>query len=349
MNIGNLRNRLLISMFLGVLVFVALLAYGDFNEVRKSLNEFRWELFPLILLVTCGNYALRFVKWEYYLRVIGVQGLARIDSFLIFFSGLGMVVTPGKVGEWLKSYLLREVHGTPISRSAPILLAERMTDSLALLLICSAGVFFFGPETWPFIAIIGIVSVLAIGVSRHRPTSHSLLGFLGRVPFVRNFSGRFEEMYESTYTLMEPRGVVLMTGLSVASWSFEVVAFYLTLVGVGASAGYETFLKAAFILPISTLAAAILLTPGGLFVAEVGIASLSRRLLDLTRSQAAVSTLIIRVGTLWLGVAVGLVTFGILTHRLARQGKKLDLEAENEMPAEISGERHATDTAPVEN
>ena len=27
---------------------------------------------PPILLVTCGNYGLRFVKWQYYLRAIGV-------------------------------------------------------------------------------------------------------------------------------------------------------------------------------------------------------------------------------------------------------------------------------------
>jgi hypothetical protein len=50
-----------------------------------------------------------------------VRDLPKWDSFLMFFSGLAMVITPGKVGEWLKSYLLREVHGTPVARSAPIL------------------------------------------------------------------------------------------------------------------------------------------------------------------------------------------------------------------------------------
>ena len=53
------------------------------------------------------NYVFRFIKWEYYLSLIGVKGLPWRDSALIFFSGLGMVITPGKVGEWIKSSPLR--------------------------------------------------------------------------------------------------------------------------------------------------------------------------------------------------------------------------------------------------
>ncbi|MEX2247027.1 MAG: lysylphosphatidylglycerol synthase transmembrane domain-containing protein [Dehalococcoidia bacterium] len=323
MNLSKLRNRLLLSMLLGVVVFAALLAYGDFRDVGKSLEEFRWELLPLVLLVTLGNYLLRFVKWEYYLRRIEVVGLSRVDSFLIYFSGLGMVVTPGKVGEWLKSYLLREVHGTPFTRSAPILLAERMTDSLALLIIAGAGVFVFGESTWPIVVVIGVGSAVAIVLSRHRPAAGRLLGALGYVPGLRRFTPHMEELYESTYVLMEPRGVVLMTGLSVGSWFFEVMAFYLTLVGLGVDGSLDTLLKAAFILPIATLAAAVLLTPGGLGVAETGITSLSQELLDMSRSAASVGTLIIRIATLWFGVAVGLVAFAVLTRRLARAGHAL--------------------------
>jgi uncharacterized membrane protein YbhN (UPF0104 family) len=327
MNLSNLRNRLLLSMLLGVLVYAGLLAYGDFREVAKSFGEFHWELMPLILLVTCGNYALRFIKWEYYLRQIGVEGLARFDSFLVFFSGLGMTVTPGKVGEWLKSYLLKEVHGTPVTRSAPILLAERLTDSLALLLIAGSGVFFFGPEHWWILAVIGLGSAIAVGVSRHRPTAHGLLGMLARVPFVGRFAPRFEELYESTYILMHPRAVILMTLLSVGSWFFEVMAFYLTLVGLGAGAGIETLLHAAFILPIATLAGAILLTPGGLVVTETLLTSLTQELVGLSKSAATVGTVIIRIATLWFGVVLGLVAFAVLMRRLAKQGKVLDVSS----------------------
>ena len=61
MNLSSLRNRLLISMLLGVVVFAGLLAYGDFKDVADNLGDFRWELMPLMLFVTCGNYALSWV------------------------------------------------------------------------------------------------------------------------------------------------------------------------------------------------------------------------------------------------------------------------------------------------
>lgn len=324
MNLKNIRNRLMISMLLGIVVFAGLLAYGDFRHVGRDLKDFRWELMPLILLVTSGNYLLRFVKWQYYLRQIGVTGLRRVDSFLIYFSGLGMTVTPGKIGEWLKSYLLKEVHGTSVTKSAPILLAERLTDSLGLLVIAGAGVVVFGNGTWPIVVVIGVGSVVGIAVSRHRPTSHALLAVAGRVPGLRRFVPHFEEFYESTYVLMNPLGIVLMTALSVGSWFCEVVAFYLTLVGLGISGSADTLFKAAFILPIATLAAAVLLTPGGLGVAETGITSLSEKLLEMGRGAATAGTLIVRLATLWFGVALGLAMFAVLTHRLSRAGHPID-------------------------
>jgi uncharacterized protein (TIRG00374 family) len=327
MNLQKIRNRLLVSMLLGVLVFAGLLAVGDFKNVGHDLKDFRWELMPLILLVTCGNYLLRFVKWEYYLRQIGVQGLKRADSFLIYFSGLGMTVTPGKIGEWLKSYLLKEIHGTPVTRSAPILLAERLTDSLGLLIIACTGIVAFGNETLPVVVIIAVGSVAFIGISRHRPASHALLRLAERLPFAKRFVPHFEEFYESTYVLMKPSGVMLMTLLSVGSWFCEVMAFYLTLVGLGVGHGPDTLFKAAFILPISTLAAAVLLTPGGLGVAETGITGLSVRLLDMSKGAATTGTVIVRMATLWFGVLLGLCMFAILTHRLGKLGKSLDGDA----------------------
>jgi uncharacterized protein (TIRG00374 family) len=110
-----------------------------------------------------------------------------------------------------------------------------------------------------------------------------------------------------------------MTLLSFVSWGFEVLAFYVVLIGVGASGGADTLLKASFIMPAATLASAILLTPGGLGVAEGGITGLSQVLLDLSKSDAAVAALVIRFGTLWFGVIVGLAALAIVSRLLARR------------------------------
>ncbi len=326
MNVARIRNRLLISMLLGIAVFAGLLLYGDIRKVGDGFRAFRWELMPLILAVTCGNYLLRFVKWQYYLRQVGVEGLARRDSFLIYFSGLGMTVTPGKVGEWLKSYLLKEMHGTPVSKSAPILLAERLTDSLALLFIAGVGIIVFGHNTWPIVVVIGAGSVVAVALSRHRPAAQGILRGVGRLPLANRFVPHFEQFYESTYVLMQPAGVALMTALSIGSWFFEVMAFHLTLVGLGIDNSWDTLFKAAFILPISTLAAAVLLTPGGLGVAETGITALSQDLLDMTEGEAVAGTIIIRIATLWFGVVLGLAMFALLTRRLTAEGHRLEVE-----------------------
>ena len=327
MNVQNLRGKLLLSVLLGVVVYAGVTFFVDYNDVASSLAGFNWALLPLILGLTTMNYLFRFVKWEYYLRVIGVKGLKRRDSFLIFFSGLGMVITPGKVGEWLKSYLLREVHGTPIVRSAPILIAERLTDSIALLIICAAGVFVFG-DFWPAFVVVAVGAVLFVAVSRHRPTAMRIIHLGDRIPVVKRFVPQIEEFYESTYALMSPRAVILMGALSTFSWFFEVLGFYFTFIGLGLDGGSDLLLKSAFILPIATLASALLLTPGGLGVAEGALVTLSVALLDISRSAAAVATFIIRFGTLWFGVIIGLIAFAVLSRRLS-----LDKDPETAEPA----------------
>ena len=327
MNVQNLRGKLLLSVLLGVVVYAGVTFFVDYNDVASSLANFNWALLPLILGLTTMNYLFRFVKWEYYLRVIGVKGLKRRDSFLIFFSGLGMVITPGKVGEWLKSYLLREVHGTPIVRSAPILIAERLTDSIALLIICAAGVFVFG-DFWPAFVVVAVGAVLFVAVSRHRPTAMRIIHLGDRIPVLKRFVPQIEEFYESTYALMSPRAVILMGALSTFSWFFEVLGFYFTFIGLGLDGGSDLLLKSAFILPIATLASALLLTPGGLGVAEGALVTLSVALLDISRSAAAVATFIIRFGTLWFGVIIGLIAFAVLSRRIS-----LDEDPETAEPA----------------
>jgi len=180
-----------------------------------------------------------------------------------------------------------------------------------------AGVVAFERDVWPLVAVVLLGSGVVVAVSRHRPAWRRMVNAARRLPFIGRLTPQIDEMAESNYQLMDPAGVVLMTGLSVLAWGTQVVAFYLVLVGLSVDASGDTFMKASFILPISTLGAAILLLPGGLGVAETGIASLTESLLETSRGVASTGTLLIRVSTLWFAVVLGLIAFFIVMRREA--------------------------------
>ncbi len=139
----KLRNRILLSVGLGGLIFIALTIYADAEQVFDAYKEFQWGYLPVIFLCTSTNYIFRFWKWDYYTAQLGIRP-GRTQNIIIFFSAFVMAVTPGKFGEVLKSYLLKKENETPVAKSAPIILAERLTDFIVLIILVIAGPWVFG-------------------------------------------------------------------------------------------------------------------------------------------------------------------------------------------------------------
>lgn len=123
----KIRQRILISIAFAGIIYLAFSIYADFNKVVESFRYFNWTLLPFLLFLSLLNYISRFIKWNYYLKLIKVK-LNLWDSFSIFCSGLIMSITPGKLGELFKSYLVKQINNEPISKTAPIIFAERLTD-----------------------------------------------------------------------------------------------------------------------------------------------------------------------------------------------------------------------------
>src|SRR6267378_3542353 len=94
---------------LAIAVAALVVAWGDAPSVLAALGRFPPLLIIPVVLLTVWNYALRWLRWNYYLRVLGVSGISRIQSALVFLSGFAMGLTPGKSGELTKSYWLREL------------------------------------------------------------------------------------------------------------------------------------------------------------------------------------------------------------------------------------------------
>jgi uncharacterized protein (TIRG00374 family) len=313
----NLRGKILFSLGLAVLVVLALTLYADLPRLLENLGRFRWELVPPILLLTLGNYLLRGLKFDYYLRQIGVRGVSRPVSLLLFFSGLSMVITPGKVGEWLKCYFLRAIAGTPMARSAPIIIAERLTDGVACVLLALGGLIIF-QVGWQVVVAASVLALLVVLLSQYRPLALWLFAQGERLPLIAARVHHLRAFYDSSQTLLTPRNLAVGVGLGFVSWAGECLAFYLVLVGLGQEGSWLLVFQAAFMLATSVLAGSVFLVPGGLGVAEGGLTGLAQLLLNMPASAAVAATLLIRACTLWFGVGVGVIALFLVTRRLGR-------------------------------
>lgn len=316
MPLSRIRYHLIISLGLGIVIFAAVGIYGDSGKVGSALAEFPAVLLPLVLTLSFCNYALRFCKWQFLLRQLGVK-IGLWDSCLIFGSGLAMAATPGKAGELVKSYLLWERTGTEVSRSVPVILVERLTDGLALVLLALAGLALFSIG-WEAVVVFTLGASAVIAVVWYRPAAEALLGLAGRLRPIRARMGQARTLYESARTLLVPRNLCISVGLGVVSWGAECAAFWVVLQGLGVPGTLQLPLRAAFIQAVSVLGGS-LLTPGGLGVSEGSIAGLSQLLLGLSREQAAAAALLIRACTLWFAIALGSVALLLASRRVARK------------------------------
>ena len=301
----QIRTGIVFSLVLAFVVMTAIALYADLPQMLGALAHFHWVYLPLILLLTLFNYVCRFFKWQYYLKRLNLH-VPWLKSFLIFISGLSMAITPGKIGELLKAYLLKQTTGAPISRTSPIIVAERLSDGIAMLLLAATGLalYRFGWELLVLFLVVGMGGILVI---QNRRLSLAILSYGERIPFVARIAHLIRAFYESSYTLLQWRPLLLAVSIGFISWSGECAALYLVFTGLGIAPTPDLFIKSTFILSVSSLIGSASGLPGGLGTADGSMLGLIHLLVTTSATIGGAATLLIRLCTLWFGLGLGII------------------------------------------
>ena len=293
-------------------IYLAFTIYANFTQVLNAFGLFNWLLLPALLFLSFLNYFTRFLKWDFYLSIIHVE-IKKVDSFSTFMSGLIMSVTPAKLGEVLKSVLVKEITGIPISKTAPIILAERITDFLSLLVIAISGAYLFdygGKVT----IIVALFFVTLIFIISNKKIALPIINFAERIPLIKKYIHNIQSAYESSYQLLKPGPLIQMTVLSLVAWGFECLGYYLILVNFDVNFGvFWAFFSYSF----STIIGAISMLPGGLGLTEGSLTFLLVQK-QVAMDIAVATTFIIRVVTLWFAVLVGIVSLTLYQKRYGK-------------------------------
>ncbi len=296
------RNGVILGIVVALVVYVAYAAWVGAAEVAAALARFSWALLLPLLALSAANYALRWVRWELYLRALGIRVPAR-TSLRVFLAGLAMTVTPGKVGEFLKSYLLGATSGVPMAVSAPVILVERLTDLLSLVLLASFGVAGYGGAAGvPVLLSSGVALFLGVLVLRsERLTGHAVAA-LSLVPLGARLAPKFGEAARSSRALLGGRLLGAGLALGAVAWACECAGYWLAFRGFGEAA--PTFPVSIFAYAFSTVLGVV--SPGGLGPTDIGLVELARQFTPgLSREVATAASFLVRLCTLWFAVILG--------------------------------------------
>jgi len=320
------RNGIIIGLALGFGVVVATMLLSDLGELARQAVSFPWLLMIPALALRVINWALRFVKWHFYLGVVGVRGIRLDDSAAVFVSGFVLALSPGKVAEALKSVILKGLTGAPIARTLPVVAAERLSDGLAVIVLLAISLGALAAEEyWP--VVIGALAALAllIAVIQIRPLCLWLLDGAARLPLVRRLAGPLREFYASSYEIVRWRNLLIAVSLGMAANALDGIGVYLILLGLGQPAGMVTFFQALMVISLSVVVGALSALPGGLGAADFSIGVTLQAVAGLDVPAAGLATLLARFVQLWWGVIVGMVVGFAYRHRLLTAEVEADL------------------------
>jgi uncharacterized protein (TIRG00374 family) len=308
-------GRIFWGLSIAIALYALLAVLVGWRDLSRHLALFPWSYAVPLAALSLTNYLLRFWRWEFYLRTLKIV-IPRRDSLAIFFATFVMVITPGKLGEAFKAALLWEKHAVPLSLGLPVILAERLFDLLAVSALACLGLLFWSGgtvagATIPLVALFLLGALMAVRNSRLR---RWLLTRAARTRHLRKHQLGLEEALQTLSRLLTGRGCAGSTALSLLAWFCECLSLALVCRALGHSL---TVTDAIFVYAVGTLVGSLTFLPGGLGGTEgTLIWLLSQR--GIATDLAAVMALVVRIATLWLAVAIGLVALAAGRHLLIR-------------------------------
>jgi uncharacterized membrane protein YbhN (UPF0104 family) len=297
-DLGRLLRAVVLAAGAWAAILLAAMAWWAGPPLREAAARVGGDLLALTVAMFVVNHGLRFLRWHWMLR-LGGHRVAWPRSFAVFMAGIALVPTPGKVGVAVRSLLLRH-DGVPVSRSLALYFSERLLDFIGLVALATLLVAGPAARQWAVAlatAFAGVVAVqaapwLCASLSRRvSPGSRARRGLDWLAVFLGHSAGLLRGWRIVPFLLM---GVA--ANLATAAVLFAAMERAAEPIAAAQSAA---------IVAIAHLTGSLSLLPGGLGGFEAAmLAALAASGAGVAASLVAL--VLVRLVTVWLGVATGL-------------------------------------------
>ena len=297
------KNKIFVSILLVTLFYVAIVLFSDFDKIKTNYQNFDILYFLPILPILFFSMFCRSLVQRNLLKKINICISIR-SSFLIFLGGYSMIMTPGGVGLMIKSFLIQKKYKHEISKSIPLVLAERFYDIFAVEVIILFTLFWFFSITSIILAILlGVGLSIVILFIKNKKLNHLFLRIITKLKIIPDDQEHKAFFLDSLQKLFEIRIFIKMSLIITGLVLFEGIIIFLSFQIFSINVEYIESIQIYY---SSMLLGALSLLPAGIGAIEsLFVFLLSEKNISLDLATSTI--LFIRFITIWLLAGIGII------------------------------------------
>jgi len=294
-------SKSIIMFIILIIIYLGFIFTSDITKIQNNIEKI--EILDLILIIGLWSIAIlvRTFRWHFFLKEIDNKVPFR-TNIIYYLSGFALALSPGRLGEIIRSPYLKKNYNISISKSASIVFVERFYDLLGIIIVLTIGLIFVEFDRTVVLAPIVLVIILLL-VFKNKFLFSKILEKLSKIKRLKNIQSSYEESYDSIHKLIKTKFIILGIVTSTATYFFQTLAVYLIILSLS---GIITIQKIFVIYPTSMFASAITLIPGGIGVFEGGMIGLLS-IYGLNYEIAITTSILIRIIGLGFFSAIGMI------------------------------------------
>jgi len=300
-------SKTTIMLLILVGIYVIFILSSDVSKIQDNLKNMQYSYFIFAVILWIASDLVRIFRWHFFLKEIDDKVPFKAN-ILYYLAGFAFILSPGRIGEVIRSPYLKRDYGIPISKTAPIVFVERFYDLLGMILVLSIGLLLIEFEKTVLIIPLMLVFLIIV-IFKNKKLLFGLLGKLTKIKFLKNIKTDFEESYNSVLKIIKIKFLILGITTSIMTYLLQAISIYFLILGLNSFISLEEIF---IVYPVSQFAAALSFIPGGVGVFEGGMVGLLV-LFNLPYDVAITTTILIRLIGTGLFTIVGMICLKIIS------------------------------------
>jgi len=298
-----LINKIIFVFIFAVLLYAAIAILSDFKGFSKDIQNVNFSYLPIIISLIFGSILIKSIRQKVILKKIGIR-ISLKENFVLYISGLSMMITPGGSGEIIKSHFLKKRHNENISKTLPYTFVERYHDFIGIIIILFITlVLVRSLETEIILAISLSIIVLAYVLAHQKNMLFWIQTKFKKIKLIKNLFSNDNEFYQSLFTLIKPKTTLYLIAITFPTIVLDSFVAYLSFISIFPD---ENYIHTTQVFFTSILAGLFSFIPGGLGITEINMISLLKTN-SVTFSQVATAVLYVRFTSLWFMTILGFI------------------------------------------